>query len=268
MPFILQVDSITDETALKQEAYILFYVRQGKFPWFCSLLESKDALHAENTRGASPVSVLENIDANCSTSGGGSSSNSGDKLQKNEARQLEESEKDETSQYKASFCPEEPSKRSSLGASNINNTRDEISPSRPSLQPDAIRCPRSVETTNLDRPCTPLRSKRSFSQNEFGVFEFEDFGKDAFVTIAVMKFLFYFCKPSILFSLIKFQHQFILLLHYDSLTNGLLDNVILITSPFKARNQICSVVLVILNTTYFSLLLIALRVIKHCSFTF
>jgi len=268
MPFILQVDSITDETALKQEAYILFYVRQGKFPWFCSLLESKDALHAENTRGASPVSVLENIDANCSTSGGGSSSNSGDKLQKNEARQLEESEKDETSQYKASFCPEEPSKRSSLGASNINNTRDEISPSRPSLQPDAIRCPRSVETTNLDRPCTPLRSKRSFSQNEFGVFEFEDFGKDAFVTIAVMKFLFYFCKPSILFSLIKFQPQFILLLHYDSLTNGLLDNVILITSPFKARNQICSVVLVILNTTYFSLLLIALRVIKHCSFTF
>jgi len=268
MPFILQVDPITDASELDQEAYILFYVRQGKFPWFLSLLEGKDTLHAEDTRGASPVSVLENIDANCSTSSrGGSSTSSGDKLGKNEANQLE-LEKDETSQYKPPSVPEEPSKRSSLGASNINNTRDEISPSRPSLQPDAIRCPRSVETTNLDRPCTPLRSKRSFSQNEFGVFEFEDFGKDAFVTIAVMKFLFYFCKPSILFSLIKFQPQFILLLHYDSLTNGLLDNVILITSPFKARNQICSVVLVILNTTYFSLLLIALRVIKHCSFTF
>ncbi|KAG2660759.1 ubiquitin carboxyl-terminal hydrolase 17-like protein B isoform X2 [Panicum virgatum] len=182
------VDPITDASELDQEAYILFYVRQGKFPWFCSLLESKDALHAENTRGASPVSVLENIDANCSTSGGGSSSNSGDKLQKNEARQLEESEKDETSQYKASFCPEEPSKRSSLGASNINNTRDEISPSRPSLQPDAIRCPRSVETTNLDRPCTPLRSKRSFSQNEFGVFEFEDFEDKETPLIPDLKF--------------------------------------------------------------------------------
>jgi ubiquitin carboxyl-terminal hydrolase 36/42 len=169
------VDSITDESELKQEAYILFYVRQGKFPWFSSLLEGKDALHAENTRGASPVSVLENIDANCSTSGGDSSSNSGDKLEKNDARQLEESEKVETSQYKASFCPEEPSKTSSLVASNINNTRDEISPSRPSLHDDAIRCPRSVETTNLDRPSTPLRSKRLFCRNEFGVFEFEDY---------------------------------------------------------------------------------------------
>ncbi|CAL5018960.1 unnamed protein product [Urochloa decumbens] len=170
------VDSITDASALNQEAYILFYIRQGKFPWFSSLLDGKDALHAENTRGASPVSVLENIDANCSTSsGGGSSSNSGDKLEKNEARQLE-LEKDETSQYKASFCPE-PSKRSSLGASNMNNTRDEISPSRTSLQDDAVKCPRSVETTNLDRPSTPLPSKRSFSfsRSEFGVFEFEDF---------------------------------------------------------------------------------------------
>ncbi|CAL4884773.1 unnamed protein product [Urochloa decumbens] len=173
------VDSITDASALNQEAYILFYVRQAKFPWFSSLLEGKDALHAENSRGASPVSVLENIDANCSmSSGGGSSSNSGDKLEKNEARQLEELEKDETSQYKASFCPE-PSKRSSLCASNINNTRDEISPSRASLQDDAaVRCTRSVETTNLDRPSTPLPTKRSFSHSEFGVFEFEDFDDD------------------------------------------------------------------------------------------
>jgi len=92
-----QVDSITDTRALNQEAYILFYVRQGKFPWFLSLLEGKDTLHAEDTRGASPVSVLENIDANCSTSSrGGSSTSSGDKLGKNEANQLE-LEKDETS---------------------------------------------------------------------------------------------------------------------------------------------------------------------------
>ncbi|RLM80365.1 hypothetical protein C2845_PM12G23920 [Panicum miliaceum] len=182
------VDSITDASELKQEAYILFYVRQGKFPWFSSLLEGKDALHAENTRGASPVSVLENIDANYSTSGGGSSSNSGDKLEKNDARQLEESEKVETSQYKASFCPEEPSKRSSLVASNINNTRDEISPSRPSLHDDAIRCPRSVETTYLDRPSTPLRSKRLFCHNEFGVFEFEDYDDEETPLLPDLKF--------------------------------------------------------------------------------
>lgn len=178
---ILQVDSITDASALNQEAYILFYVRQGKFPWFSTLLEGKDALQAENTRGASPVSVLENIDANCSTSsGGGSSSSSGDRLEKNEASQLEETEKDETSQYKASFLPEEPSKRSSLGASNSSNTIDEISPSRTSLQSDVARCPRSVETTNLDKPSTPRCSKRLVSDNEFSVFEFEDFGKDHF----------------------------------------------------------------------------------------
>ncbi|CAN6233883.1 unnamed protein product [Urochloa humidicola] len=183
------VDSITDATALNQEAYILFYVRQGKFPWFSSLLEGKDALHAENTRGASPVSVLENIDANCSTSsGGGSSSNSGDKVEKNEARQCEELEKDEISQYKASFCPE-PSKRSSLGAPIINNTRDEISPSRASLQDDSVRCPRSVETTSLDRPSTPLLSKRSsFSHSEFGVFEFEDYDDEETPLIPDMKF--------------------------------------------------------------------------------
>ncbi|OEL27761.1 Ubiquitin carboxyl-terminal hydrolase 21, partial [Dichanthelium oligosanthes] len=185
------VDSITDASALNQEAYIIFYVRQGKFPWFSSLLEGKDGLHAENTRGASPVSVLENIDANCSTSsGGGSSSNSGDKLEKNEASQLEELEKDETSQYKASFCPEEPSKRSSLGASNSNNTRDEISPSRASLQDDAVKCPRprGVETTSLDRPSTPLRPKRSFSNNEFGVFEFEDFDDEDTPLLPDLKF--------------------------------------------------------------------------------
>lgn len=198
---ILQVDSITDSSALNQEAYILFYVRQGKFPWFSSLLEGKDALQAENTCGTSPVSVLENIDANCSTSSGGSSSSSGDKLEKNEARQLEETEKDETSRYKSSFLPEEPSKRSSLSASNSNNTIDENNPSRSSLQNDMARCLRSVETTNLDRPSTPRCSKRLASHNEFSVFEFEAFGKDAFLTI-VMNFWLYFRNASILFSLI------------------------------------------------------------------
>ncbi|KAJ1280431.1 hypothetical protein BS78_04G232000 [Paspalum vaginatum] len=167
------VDSITDTRALNQEAYILFYVRQGKFPWFLNLLEGKDTLHAEDTRGASPVSVLENIDANCSTSSRGGSTSSGDKLGKTEASQLE-LEKDETSQYKPSFVPEEPSKRSSHCVSS-NNTRDEISPSRPYLQDDAINCSRSVETTNLAMPSTPLCSKRPISDNELAVFEFENF---------------------------------------------------------------------------------------------
>jgi ubiquitin carboxyl-terminal hydrolase 36/42 len=200
----LQVDSITDSSALNQEAYILFYVRQGKFPWFSSLLEGKDALQVENTRGTSPVSVLENIDANCSnSSGGGSSSSSGDKLEKNEASQLEETEKDEMSRYKTPFLPEKPSKRSPLGASNSNNKIDENKTSRDSLQNDAARCLRSLETTNLDKPSTPRCSKRLAlsSDNESSVFEFEDFGKYAFLTI-VMSFWFYFCNASILFSLI------------------------------------------------------------------
>jgi len=86
-----------------------------------------------------------------------------------------ELEKDETSQYKPPSVPEEPSKRSSLCVSSNNNTRDEISTSRPYLQDDAINCPRSVETTNLAMPSTPLRSKRPISDNELAVFEFETF---------------------------------------------------------------------------------------------
>jgi ubiquitin carboxyl-terminal hydrolase 36/42 len=35
---LLQVDSITETSALRHEAYVLFYVRQGMFPWFSSLL--------------------------------------------------------------------------------------------------------------------------------------------------------------------------------------------------------------------------------------
>jgi hypothetical protein len=36
---VLQVDSISETTALGQEAYILFYVRQGMFPWFSNMQE-------------------------------------------------------------------------------------------------------------------------------------------------------------------------------------------------------------------------------------
>jgi hypothetical protein len=40
---LLQVDSITETSALRHEAYVLFYVRQGMFPWFSNLLnEAKE----------------------------------------------------------------------------------------------------------------------------------------------------------------------------------------------------------------------------------
>jgi ubiquitin carboxyl-terminal hydrolase 36/42 len=52
---VLQVDSITETSALHQEAYMLFYVRQSTFPWFSSLLEEADS-------GASPMSVVDNKD--------------------------------------------------------------------------------------------------------------------------------------------------------------------------------------------------------------
>ncbi|XP_062219965.1 ubiquitin carboxyl-terminal hydrolase 21-like isoform X2 [Phragmites australis] len=170
------VDSINDASALNQEAYILFYVRQGKFPWFLSLLEGKDVQHDETTRGASPVSVLNTIDANCSTSSGEGNSNcSGDKSEKDETRHCKELEKDETSQYKSSFLPGEPSNRSPLGASNSNNIEDEINPCRVSLQDDAsVRHLRTVETTNLDKPSTPC-PKRLLSDNDLGLFDFEYF---------------------------------------------------------------------------------------------
>ncbi|KAF0934677.1 hypothetical protein E2562_026425 [Oryza meyeriana var. granulata] len=165
------VDSISEASALNQEGYILFYVRQGKFQWFSSLLEQKDDLHPENTSGASPVSVLENIDVDCPTSSGeGINGSSGDKL-----------EKDETSQCKTSFLPEEPAKGCPIGAVNKADLKDEIMPCISSHHDGvAIRCPGSAaEITNLERPSTPSpRRKRFFSDNEFDVFEFEDFGKE------------------------------------------------------------------------------------------
>ncbi|KQK00848.1 ubiquitin carboxyl-terminal hydrolase 21 isoform X2 [Brachypodium distachyon] len=155
-----QVDSITETSALHQEAYILFYVRQGIFPWFSSLLE--EALHTETTSGASPVSVLEDIDADCSTS---SNISSGDKF-----------EKDENSPCKASFLPEEPTKRCAVDASN-SMSKQEISPCRASLQSDVVMrySSNGTEVTNPERPSTPPpRPKRLSSEGVLGVFDFED----------------------------------------------------------------------------------------------
>ncbi|KAM0917067.1 hypothetical protein ACQ4PT_009801 [Festuca glaucescens] len=153
------VDSITETSALRQEAYILFYVRQGMFPWFSSLLE-------EAASGASPVSVLDNIDLDCSTSG----NCTGYKF-----------ENDEASQCKTSILPEEPSKRCSGDAFNSINKKEEISPRRTSLQADVVmRCaPSATEITNPERPSTPPpRPKRMYSVNDHDVFAFENLDEE------------------------------------------------------------------------------------------
>ncbi|XP_020189003.1 ubiquitin carboxyl-terminal hydrolase 21 [Aegilops tauschii subsp. strangulata] len=156
------VDSITETCALNQEAYILFYVRQGMFPWFSSLLE-------EARSGASPVSVLDNIDADRLTS---SNRSPGDKF-----------EIGETSECKTSLLAEEPTKRSSVDASNSTNKKEEttplrISPLRASFQDDVGRrhAPSASEITNLERPSTPPPCpKRMISVDDFEVFKFEEF---------------------------------------------------------------------------------------------
>ncbi|KAM3242994.1 hypothetical protein ACQJBY_055157 [Aegilops geniculata] len=156
------VDSITETCALNQEAYILFYVRQGMFPWFSSLLE-------EARSGASPVSVFDNIDADCLTS---SNRSPGDKF-----------EIGETSECKTSLLAEEPTKRSLVDASNSTKKKEEttpfrISPLRASFQDDVGRrhAPSASEITNLERPSTPPpRPKRTISVDNFEVFKFEEF---------------------------------------------------------------------------------------------
>ncbi|KAF7085362.1 hypothetical protein CFC21_088801 [Triticum aestivum] len=156
------VDSITETCALNQEAYILFYVRQGMFPWFSSLLE-------EARSGASPVSVLDNIDADCLTS---SNRSPGDKF-----------EIGETSECKTSLLAEEPTKRYSVDASSSTNKKEEttplrISPLRASFQDDVGRrhAPSPTKITNLERPSTPPpRPKRPISVDDIEVFKFEEF---------------------------------------------------------------------------------------------
>jgi hypothetical protein len=46
---LLQVDSITETSALRHEAYVLFYVRQGMFPWFSSLLNEANEKSPQRT---------------------------------------------------------------------------------------------------------------------------------------------------------------------------------------------------------------------------
>ncbi|KAK3154971.1 hypothetical protein QOZ80_2BG0197240 [Eleusine coracana subsp. coracana] len=184
------VDSISDTSALNQEAYILFYVRQGKFPWFSTLLDSKDVQPDDSSRGASPVSVLENIDPNCSTSmGEGTSGSSDDNLMKNETRHCKELEKDETSPCRSSFLPGESSNGSLFGVSKSSSMKNEINPCSTSLQDctsDGYPC--TMEPTNLDRPSTPPRSKRSSPDYDFSVFDYEVYDDEETPLMPALKF--------------------------------------------------------------------------------
>ncbi|KAM0838712.1 hypothetical protein ACQ4PT_060792 [Festuca glaucescens] len=49
------VDSITETSALNQEAYLLFYVRQGMFPWFSSFLQEANSGAHSATKRMYPV---------------------------------------------------------------------------------------------------------------------------------------------------------------------------------------------------------------------
>ncbi|KAM0920322.1 hypothetical protein ACQ4PT_007597 [Festuca glaucescens] len=62
------VDSITKTSALNQEAYLLFYVRQGMFPWFSSLLQEANSGAPSATKRMYPVNdhnvfAFENLGA-------------------------------------------------------------------------------------------------------------------------------------------------------------------------------------------------------------
>jgi ubiquitin carboxyl-terminal hydrolase 36/42 len=59
--FHLQVDSITETSALNQEAYLLFYVRQGMFPWFSSFLQEANSSAHSATKRMYPVNNDHNV---------------------------------------------------------------------------------------------------------------------------------------------------------------------------------------------------------------
>lgn len=54
--------SVSEAYVLSEEAYILFYARQGT-PWFSNFMETYKPLLDPNLSNTSPKSVLENLDA-------------------------------------------------------------------------------------------------------------------------------------------------------------------------------------------------------------
>lgn len=59
-----KVTSVREEFVLAQEAYILFYAKQGT-PWFSSLMEAPNPCLDPNILNTSPKSVLDNVDSVC-----------------------------------------------------------------------------------------------------------------------------------------------------------------------------------------------------------
>jgi ubiquitin carboxyl-terminal hydrolase 36/42 len=55
---VSQVHSISETSALGQEAYILFYVRQGSFPWFSNIQEEAKVKKA---KAAAPSKSLKSF---------------------------------------------------------------------------------------------------------------------------------------------------------------------------------------------------------------
>ncbi|KAK9274644.1 hypothetical protein L1049_021895 [Liquidambar formosana] len=62
-----QVTRVREESVLSQEAYILFYARQGT-PWFSSIMEAKKTCLDPDILNTSPKSVLDNVDNICTSS--------------------------------------------------------------------------------------------------------------------------------------------------------------------------------------------------------
>ncbi|XP_042462291.1 ubiquitin carboxyl-terminal hydrolase 21-like [Zingiber officinale] len=56
-----KVTRVAEEYVLEQEAYVLFYVKQGTSCWFSSFLE-RERKHIDDTSDTSPISVLDHLE--------------------------------------------------------------------------------------------------------------------------------------------------------------------------------------------------------------
>ncbi|XP_059656806.1 ubiquitin carboxyl-terminal hydrolase 20-like [Cornus florida] len=68
-----KVTRVREDFVLSQEAYILFYAKQGT-PWFSSFIEAEKPFFDPNISNTSPKSVLDNVDHNCTLSPNGENS--------------------------------------------------------------------------------------------------------------------------------------------------------------------------------------------------
>ncbi|KAL3743412.1 hypothetical protein ACJRO7_018674 [Eucalyptus globulus] len=64
-----EVQKVQEDLVLAQDAYLLFYTKQGT-PWFSSLMEAQKPNLNPDLSDASPTSVLDNLDVPCTSSPG------------------------------------------------------------------------------------------------------------------------------------------------------------------------------------------------------